>query len=247
MITGDHIGAYVTFAPGTDLTVAVALSMTSMSPAEHNFRTEFGTFDLAGAVASLKHAWNARLGRIAVRSAPTLAIKQIYTGLYSVYTNIIDVTDNPSGYVPASGSRRLLTIGSSPFWEYEGGGYFRSLFDRGRNAYALLTLVDPAVMADILNTYLAQYNHDRYLYGNSDPFSIHAWADQQWGFFSYYFLTAKLHRVSGVDYKPAETAILNTEGKPATALYASRCGFYRYGYIPADICSGNYMSRGMEL
>lgn len=247
MITGDHIGGYVTFAPGTDVTVAVALSMTSMSRAERNFRTEFRTFDFAGAAARLKNAWNARLGHIAVRSAPTVAIKQIYTGLYSVYANIVDVTDNPSGYVPVSGSRRLLTIGSSPFWEYEGGGYLRSSFDQGRNVYALLTLVDPAVMADILNTYLAQYNHDGYLYGNWDPFSVHAWADQQWGFFSYYFLRAKVQGVSGVDYKAAETAILNTEGKTATALYASRCGFYQYGYIPADICSSNYMSRGMEL
>jgi putative alpha-1,2-mannosidase len=247
MIAGDHIGAYVTFAPGTDVTVAVALSMTSMSRAEQNFRTEFRTFAFAGAVARLKRAWNARLDHVVVRRAPTLAIKQIYTGLYSVYANIIDVTDNPTGYVPVAGSRRLLTIGSSPFWEYEGGGYLRSSFDQGRNVYAMLTLVDPAVMADILNTYLAQYNRDGYLYGNWDPFSVRARADQQWGFFSYYFLRAKLQGVSGVDYKAAETAILHTEGKTATALYASRCGFYEYGYVPADICSSNYVSRGMEL
>lgn len=247
MITGDEIGGYVTFAPGTSVTVAVALSMTSMRRAEHNFRTEFPTFDFSAAVAKLKHAWNAKLGHIVVRRAPTVTIKQVYTGLYSVYANIIDVTDNPTGYVPVLGSRRLLTIGSSPFWEYEGGGYLRSSFDQGRNVYAMLTMVDPGVMADILNTYLAQYNHDGYLYGNWDPFTVHAWEDQQWGFFSYYFLRAKLQGVSGVNYKAAETAILNTEGKTATALYASRCGFYQYGYVPADTCSSNYMSRGMEL
>lgn len=246
-ITGDDIGGYATFGPRKDVTVAVALSMTSMRRAERNFRAEFPTFDFAGAVVTLKRAWNATLGHVDVLRAPFMATRQIYTGLYSVYANIFDVTDNPTGYVPVAGSRRLLTIGSSPYWEYEGGGYLRSSFDQGRNVYAMLTLVDPGVIADILNTYLAQYKHDGYLYGNWDPFSVHAWADQQWGFFSYYFLRAELQGVRGVDYKAAETAVLNTEGRNATSLYAARCGFYRYGFIPADICSSYYMSRGMEL
>ena len=99
-ITGDGVGGYLTFRPGTPVTVAVALSMTSMSRAQQNFMTEFPAFDFAGAVQNLRDAWNAKLGKVDVQSASTLVAKEIYTGLYTLYANIIDVTDNGSGYTP---------------------------------------------------------------------------------------------------------------------------------------------------
>jgi putative alpha-1,2-mannosidase len=246
-ITGDNVGGYLTFAPGTPVTVAVALSMTSMSRAQRNFANEFPTFDFAGAVQSLKNAWNAKLGKIDVQSASTLTAKEIYTGLYSLYANIIDVTDNGSGYTPVSPSTRLLTIGSSIWWERVGGGYFRCSFDQGRSVYAFLTLLDPALMTDLLNTYLSQYNHDGYLKGNWDPYTPGAWSDQQWGFFSYYFLAAKLEGVTGVDYHAGQTAILKTMGLNATNMYLAKEGYYKYGYVPADIGTINYLSRGLEF
>ncbi|HUY48247.1 MAG TPA: glycoside hydrolase domain-containing protein [Streptosporangiaceae bacterium] len=246
-ITGDNIGGYLRFAPRTPVTVAVALSMTSMSRAQRNFTNEFPTFDFARAVQALNNAWNAKLGKIDVQSASTLTTREIYTGLYSLYANIIDVTDNGSGYKPVSPSTRLLTIGSSIWWERVGGGYFRCSFDQGRNVYAFLTLLDPALMTDVLNTYLSQYNHDGYLKGNWDPYTPDAWSDQQWGFFSYYFLAAKLEGVTGVDYKAAETAILKTMGMNATNMYLVKAGFYRYGYVPANIGTSNYLSRGLEF
>jgi putative alpha-1,2-mannosidase len=246
-ITGDNAGGYLTFAPQTPVTVAVALSMTSMSRAQRNFASEFPTFDFAQAVHSLKDAWNAKLSKIDVQRASTLTAREIYTGLYTLYANIIDVTDNRSGYKPVSPSTRLLTIGSSIWWERVGGGYFRCSFDQGRNVYAFLTLLDPAVMRDVLNTYLSQYNRDGFLMGNWDPYTPDAWSDQQWGFFSYYFLAAELEGVTGVDYHAAETAILNTMGVHATNMYLVREGYYKYGYVPANIGTQNYLSRGLEF
>ena len=246
-ITGDEAGGYLTFAPGTPVTVAVALSMTSMSRAQQNFRNEFSTSDFARAVQNLRNAWNAKLGKIDVQNASTLTAKEIYTGLYTLYANIIDVTDNGSGYTPVSPSRRLLTIGSSIWWERVGGGYFRCSFDQGRNVYAFLTLIDPAVMKDVLNTYLSQYNRDEFLMGNWDPYTPGAWSDQQWGFFSYFFLAAKLEGVTGVDYHAAETAILKTMGMNATNMYLVKEGYYHYGYVPANIGTSNYLSRGLEF
>ena len=246
-ITGDGVGGYLAFAPGTPVTVAVALSMTSMSRAQQNLINQFPTFDFARAVQNLKYAWNAKLGKIDVQSASALTAKEIYTGLYTLYANITDVTDNGSGYTPVSPSRRLLTIGSSIWWERVGGGYFRCSFDMGRNVYAFLTLIDPAVMKDVLNTYLSQYNRDGFLMGNWDPYTPGAWSDQQWGFFSYFFLTAKLEGVTGVDYHAAETAILKTMGMNATNMYLVKEGYYKYGYVPANIGTSNYLSRGLEF
>jgi putative alpha-1,2-mannosidase len=246
-ITGDGVGGFVTFAPGTTVTVAVALSMTSMSRAERNFSTEFGAFGFAAAVSNLRNAWNAKLGKVDVRTASTLTAREIYTGLYTLYANIVDVTDNRSGYVPVKPSTRLLTIGSSVWWERVGGGYFRCSFDQGRNVYAFTTLLDPAVMRDVLNTYLSQYHRDGFLEGNWDPYAPQAWSDQQWGFFGDIFLAARLEGVTGVDYRQAEAAILATMGMKATNMYLARTGFYRYGYVPANIGTTNYLSRGLEF
>jgi putative alpha-1,2-mannosidase len=246
-ITGDGVGGYLAFAPGTPVTVAVALSMTSMSRAQRNFINQFPTFNFARAVQNLKDAWNAKLGQIDVQSASTLTAKEIYTGLFTLYANIIDVTDNGSGYRPVAPSTRLLTIGSSVWWERVGGGYFRCSFDQGRNVYAFLTLLDPVVMRDVLNTYLSQYHRDGFLMGNWDPYTPDAWSDQQWGFFSYYFLAARLEGVTGVDYQAAQTAILATMGMNATSRYVAKEGFYKYGYVPADVGTTNYLSRGLEF
>jgi putative alpha-1,2-mannosidase len=99
----------------------------------------------------------------------------------------------------------------------------------------------------VLNTYLSQYNHDGFLKGNWDPYTPGAWSDQQWGFFSYFFLAAKLEGVTGVDYQAAEAAILQTMGMNATNMYLAREGFYKYGYVPANIGTVNYLSRGLEF
>jgi putative alpha-1,2-mannosidase len=246
-VNGDGVGGFLTFAPGTTVTVAVALSMTDMSRARQNFRDEFGTFDFAGAARDLRKAWNAKLGEVDVRGASTLTAEEIYTGLYTLYANILDVTDNGPGYRPVAPSRRLLTIGSSVWWARVGGGYFRCSFDQGRNVYAFLTLIDPAVMRDVLNTYLSQYDRDGFLMGNWDPYDPAAWTDQQFGFFGYFFLAAKLEGVTGVDYHAAEAAILATMGMKATSMYLARIGYYRYGYVPANVGTIRYLSRGLEF
>ena len=246
-ITGDSVGGYLAFRPGTPVTVAVALSMTSMSRARQYFLREFGSFGFAAAERRLANAWNAVLGRVDVQRASLLTTREIYTGIYTLYANIINVTDNRSGYRPVPPSRRLLTIGSSIWWERLGGGYFRCSFDQGRNVYAFLTLLDPSVMTDVLNTYLAQYHRDGFLMGNWDPYNPGDWWDQQWGFFSYYFLAARLEGVTGVDYHTAEAAILATMGMHAASRYLATSGYYRYGYVPANIGTEYYLSRGLEF
>jgi len=246
-ITGDGVGGYLSFRPGQTVTVAVALSMTSMGRAERNLRAEFpgGNFDAA--VSRLTSAWDAKLGRVQVTRATPLATRQVYTGLYTLYANIVDVTDNPQGYRPVRPSARLLTIGSSVWWEQLAGGYFRCSFDQGRNVYAFLALLDPAVMRDVLNTYLAQADRDGFLMGNWDPYDPGAWYGQQWGAFGWMFLGAWLDKVAGVDYRKAEQAVLDTMGKTATSRYLASSGYYRYGYVPANAGTTNYLSRGLEF
>lgn len=239
-------GGYVKFgSTTTDVTVAVALSHSSMAQAQTFFTNEFSDFNFAAATQRLKDAWNAKLGKIDVQNADQLTKQKVYTGLYSVYANIINATDGSpyAQYVAAYGSP-LLTIGSSVHWAYIGGGYFRAAFDQGRSIYYLLTLLDPQVMTDILHTYQAQYDRDKVLLGNWDPYTPSAWTDQQWGFWGGMFLRANLMGVTGVDYNKAKNSIADTFGNTNNIM--SKSQYLTKGYIPADGGVSNFMSRALD-
>jgi len=245
--TGDNMGGYLKFHPSTtDVTVAVALSHSSMAQAQQFFNNEFSDFNFATASQRLKDAWNAKLGKIAVQKADQLTKQMLYTGLYSVYANIINATDGSpyASYAAAYGSP-VLTIGSSPGWEYVGGGFFRCEFDNGRTANELLTLIDPSLMKDILHTYQAQYDLNGVMLGNWDPYCPRCWNDQQWGFFGGMFLRAYLEGVTGVDYHKAKNSIANTFGSTTNFMYKSQ--YLTKGHIPADGGTSNGMSRGLEF
>ena len=242
--TGTSSGnfGYMKFSPATtDVTVAVALSHTSFVQAQQYFKTEFSDFNFSAASQRLKDAWNAKLGKIDVQNADQLTKQKLYTGLYTVYANIMDATD---GSPYAQYGSPVIDIGSSPGWEYIGGGYFRCAFDQGRVVYYLLTLIDPALMKDILNTYLAQYDLNKVMLGNWDPYCPRCWNNQQWGFFGGMFLRAKLMGVTGVDYHKAEKDIADSFGNPNNIMFKS--GYLTKGYISADSGVSSYISRALE-
>src|SRR2546421_8759020 len=244
---GSGSQGYMKFGPSvTDVTVAVALSQTSMNQAHQYFTNEFSDFNFAAASQRLKDAWNAKLGKIDVQSADQHTKQMLYTGLYSVYANIINATDgSPYASFAAAYGSPILTIGSSIGWAYIGGGFFRCEFDNGRTANELLTLIDPSLMKDILHTYQAQYDLNGVMLGNWDPYCPRCWNDQQWGFFGGMFLRAYLEGVTGVDYHKAKNSIANTFGSTTNFMYKSQ--YLTKGYIPADGGTSNGMSRGLEF
>jgi putative alpha-1,2-mannosidase len=245
--TGANSGGYLKFNHSTpDVTVAVALSHTSMAKAQQFFTDEFSDFNFAAASQRLKDAWNAKLGKIDVQNADQITKQMLYTGLYTVYANVINATDG-SPYAPyaAAYGSPILTIGSSPDWAYVWGGYLRCQFDVARNVYALLSLIDPGLMTDILHTYQAQYDLNKVMLGNWDPYCTRCWNDQQWGFFGGMFLRAYLQGVTGVDYTKDKNSIVDTFGNTNNYMYKSQ--YLTKGYIPANGGSSEYMSRGLEF
>jgi putative alpha-1,2-mannosidase len=245
--TGANNGGYLKLTPSTpDVTVAVALSHSSMALAQQFFTNEFSDFNFAAASQRLKDAWNAKLGKIDVQNADQITKHMLYTGLYTVYANVINATDG-SPYAPyaAAYGSPILTIGSSPGWAYVWGGYLRCQWDMARNVYALLSLIDPGLMTDILHTYQAQYDLNKVMLGNWDPYCPGCWNDQQWGFFGGMFLRAYLQGVTGVDYTKAKNSIADTFGNPNNYIYKSQ--YLTKGYIPADGGTREYMSRGLEF
>ena len=247
--TGANNGGYLKFNPSTpDVTVAVALSHSSMAKAQQFFTNEFSDFNFAVASQRLKDAWNVKLGKIDVQSANLITKQMLYTGLYTVYANVINATDG-SPYAPyaAAYGSPVLTIGSDPYWAYVWSGFLRSQFDIARNVYALLSLIDPSLMTDILHTYQAQYDFNNVMLGNWDPYCTGCWHDIQWGFFGGMFLRAYLQGVTRVDYIKAKNSIADTFGNINNYMYKS--GYLTKGYIPADAAdaTSEYMFRSLEF
>jgi putative alpha-1,2-mannosidase len=231
-------------APANDVTVAVAMSHTSIATAQQYLTKEISELNFATASHKLKDAWNAKLGKIDVQNADQLTKQKLYTAFYAVYVNVINATDgSPYAAAAAAYGSPVVDVGSSIGWEYLVGGYFRCAFDQGRVVYYLLNLIDPALMKDILNTYLAQYEVDKVMLGNWDPY-CNCWTDQQWGFFGGMFARSKLMGVTGVDYNKAKTYIADTFGNAKNIMSTS--GYLSLGYAPADGSMSNYMSRGLE-
>lgn len=228
---GSRVGAFLKFNQ-SNIVAAVAVSHTSMTQAQTYFETEFGDMNFDNASAQLKRAWGMKLGRVEA-TGPELRVKQLYTALYTVYVNIIDVTDNPfySGYKP------LLTIASSDYWQYI-GGYLRCNWDQSRAVYPLLALIDPEVLGHVLNTYLVQYDRDGAIAGNWDPF-----VDQKGAFANFSANTALLawsHGIRGVDYERFYAATI------ATAKRKFDRDFFELGYIPVDKGNPNCGSHTVE-
>ncbi len=235
LVAGARIGGFLKFkAP--EVVAAVAVSHTSMAYAKKYFHEEFSRMNFTAAVGNLREAWEAKLGKVEAQG-PALRIKQLYTALYTVYANIIDVSDNPN--YPGKG--RMLSIASSDYWQYV-GGYMRCSWDQSRGVYPLLTLIDPEVFTRILNTYQMQFDRDGKFAPNWDPFS-----DNKFGsgtFIANIALLAYRQGIPGVDYVKLKDSMMATVDKVYNRDY------FKLGYIPIGKdkdCGSHTLEYGVQL
>lgn len=230
-LTGDKLGGYLKFK-SKDATAAVAVSHTSMAQARTYFENEFSTLNFDAAAASLKTAWMAKLGKVEARG-PDLAMRQLYTALYTVYVNLIDATDNPfyHSYKP------LLTIASSDYWQAM-TLYMRCDWDMSRGVYSLVALIDPAVFTHIVNAYQAQYDRDGRFWPNWDPFWASGFRDSL--YLANFGTLAEQSEVGGIDYARLKDSLVHHVEKNYQP------GFFTYGYVPSDSKDSSPASRSLE-
>ncbi|HEY5912804.1 MAG TPA: glycoside hydrolase domain-containing protein [Verrucomicrobiae bacterium] len=141
------------------VTVAVAVSFTSLEQAGQFLAAEFTDFDAVHRRCRL--AWEEVLTRVAVEGSDTVK-RMAATALYTTYANIIDGSDGScyAKYYP-----RPRSVASSAYWQFI-GGYQSCCWDNVRATYPFLMLAYPEVMTDVLNTYLARYERDGCLDGD---------------------------------------------------------------------------------
>lgn len=241
-VSGAQVGGYFKFDPDTSEVIAsVAMSMTSMTQAQSYFDSEFGSMDFDGAVSNLKQAWVDKLSEVEVQSSDSSMLKEFYTALYTLYADMFDAKDQPY-YGLCSGSMRLLTIGSSDYWQYV-NGYARCEWDLARQVYPFLALVDPDAYRDNINTIQSQFDRDGQIYCD-----WHLYAGNGGGmpaeYTGYEATLAHLFGIpdgsGGIDYSKLLSSL-----KAQMANYTPE--FWSCGYNPTDgPMTANQTSRGLE-
>ncbi len=240
-MNGNDIGGYVKYDTIMDeVVVAVAMSHTSIHKAQSYFNNEFGTMDFDAAVTNLKNAWEVTLGRVEATSSDVNYLKEFYTAIYSVYAVMFDAIDQP--YYTPYNSDRLLTIGSSDFWQYV-SGYARCEWDLARQVYPLLALIDPEVYKDNINTIQAQFNRDGKFHCDWHVFTASG-SGMPAEYLGHEAILPYLFGIpdgtNGIDYN-------RLLGSLKTHLANYTAEFWNYGYNPTDgPMTANQSSRSLE-
>ncbi len=157
--TEEAQAMYVRFDT-TTITVAVSVSFTSFNKAQEYLDKEFTDFDSSHLKCT--EAWEQVLDQVRIEGLEN-SKRMAYTALYSIYSNIINANEGSyySGYCS-----NPVSISSSAFWQFI-SGYQSCAFDNSHATYPFLMLAYPEIMADVVNTYLARYKRDGFVYGNA--------------------------------------------------------------------------------
>jgi predicted alpha-1,2-mannosidase len=103
---GRGSGGYVTFAPGSRVTVRIAISYVSLDGAERNLRAEQSPKPTVDNVAAAtKRAWNTQLGRVTVSGGTANRQVAFYTALYHGLQQPNLVSDVDGRYLGMDGCR----------------------------------------------------------------------------------------------------------------------------------------------
>jgi predicted alpha-1,2-mannosidase len=163
---GRGSGGYVGFAPGSQVTMRLAISYVSLEGAERNLRAEQSPRSTVDSVAAAaRRSWNDELGRVAVGGGTPDQRKVFYTALYHglQQPNLVNDVDG-----------QYLGMDQVPHWLAPGQraqyGNF-SGWDQYRAQVQLLALLEPRVAGDFaqsLFNYAKQNNGvwDRWVHIN---------------------------------------------------------------------------------
>lgn len=140
---GPESGAYLRFAPGEPVTVAVGLSFVDAAHAAMNLEAEAAALDFDAARAAAEAAWEEQLARARVRGERAADFKSFYTALYHTLLMPTLASDVDGSYVGLDGA-----VHTSP------GPYYTdfSLWDTFRTLHPLLTLLYPEIQEEMLRS-----------------------------------------------------------------------------------------------
>jgi len=178
VLSGDDIGAWMTFdtAAGEEVTVAMGVSFVSIDNARENLERElagtgFGSADGGKAFeevcAEARNEWNALLGRIEVEGGDDEQRRVFYTALYHtlIHPNVLN---DVNGDYPVMESDSIGNIYAGAETAADSAAVHPrytvfSLWDTYRNLHQLLTLVYPDRQEGMVQSMLGIYREHGWL------------------------------------------------------------------------------------
>ncbi|MGD0036291.1 MAG: GH92 family glycosyl hydrolase [Bacteroidota bacterium] len=146
--SGEKTGAFLYFDDKQTNTIQlkVGISFVSSQKAKANIENEIPHWDFNKELQETQDKWEKLLKRIEIEGTPDQK-KMFYTALYHTMLMPVDRTgENP------------LWISTQPYYDD-----FYAIWDTFRSSFPLITLIDPARQADIVNALLDIYKCDGYM------------------------------------------------------------------------------------
>ena len=231
--SGTNVKAYVSFATGTSeaVLVKVGISAVDIEGARKNLRAEIPGWDFDRVRADADGAWNAALGKIALKGGTRDQRVTFYTALYHAMLA-------PNLFMDADGRYRGRDLA---IHEAEGFTNYTvfSLWDTYRAEHPLFTIIEPERTADFIKTFLAQYEQ-----GGMLPVWELA-ANETNCMIGYHavpvIVDAYIKGIRGFDAREALEAMKHSAAADSRGLEAYR----ELGYIPSDK-DGESVSKTLE-
>ncbi|MEU6619767.1 GH92 family glycosyl hydrolase [Streptomyces litmocidini] len=140
---GKGSGGYVTFAPGAQVTMRIAISYVSLAGAERNLAAEQPSGTTVDSMATAtRAAWDTRLGRVQTGGGTTDQQKIFYTALYHSLQQPNVISDTDGQYRGMDQVMHALEPGQTEQYSNFSG------WDQYRAQIQLLALLEPKVAGD---------------------------------------------------------------------------------------------------
>ena len=213
--------AQLFFNPTDDntLQLKLALSSVSIENAKENLHNP-GTFNFDETRAASQDAWQEALAKIVVQT-PTDSLKTIF------YTSLYHAQIAPTTFSDKNGQFRLQNDSIAQATNYTAYSTL-SLWDTFRAEHPLLTILNPTLTSDVVNSMLAYYDESGSLpvwtlYGNE--------TNTMTGYHSIPVIVEAYKKgIRNYDVEKAYQAMKTTMMQDARGLEA----YKQYGYLPFD-------------
>lgn len=221
---GTDLQAILTFADkdGEPIIAKVGLSLVSVDNARKNLAEEVKDFNFDAVCAAARNDWEQALSSITVEGGGTDDLKNFYTAIYHAM-----VVPNVVSDVNGEYRRHNMQIGQLPKGKMQYSTF--SLWDTFRAWNPLMTLIDTALVNNMVNSYLDIYDASGEL--PIWPLSA-AETGTMIGYHSVSVIAdAYLKGIRGFDAEKALDAMkVSSEKNKKGADY-----YIKYGFIPSNI------------
>jgi predicted alpha-1,2-mannosidase len=228
--SGAWVGAYVGFSSGKSerVTVRVGSSLISLEQAAQNLQAEIPDSDLDKASARARAEWERELSRIEVQGGTEAERRTFYTALSHTFQFPRLLTETDAGGAAMHYSPYDGRIHPGPMFSDTG------FWDTFRAEFPLLTIIQPAMDAEIIRAMLNVYDEAGWIPKWANPHETNVMIGTHG---DSVIADAYMKGIRGYDVQKAYAAIRKDATESGTGIFRARPGIQDYiklGYVPAD-------------